>query len=419
MERARDVAKMANSRPKSMSDFAALLDASTPLHHPSERMRKKPSISLAAGLIMNHESQNGTPRSLPDTPHLLNGRMGGAGGEGQESLFFAYAQKADYAQSPPYVLTFASASVADQWWTLVQQEYPSSTREGPQLFILKGDDMQEQIQDNPRFYNLRNKWFYTPSDGSTPIIPLQDARGNPITPGARPTSRGSQSVLHSAISEEQDPKPAPFDTAALSASLDKMNAMISENSAQIRALSVAQSEGLQRMQEINESNSTQIKALADGQAKLQNLMGENASHYVALSNSSFANQEQVKGVLQTNAQQIKALADGQTKLASTCAGMMKTIEHLGQTVGKVSENVSQLHLRSNVGSDAGSLPFSQIGNKIAPPPRKLNRKIKGVWYEYDTTSTGPSPMSSPRRSMVMAPETPPKSPASSTRTWNM
>ncbi|KAF1951552.1 hypothetical protein CC80DRAFT_495954 [Byssothecium circinans] len=309
-----------------------------------------------------------------------------------ENLFYAYAQKSDYAQSPPYILTFANASVCDQWWRLVQREYPDSSRIGPQLFVLKGDDLQEQIQDNPKFYDLRNKWFYTPGNG---VIPLQDYKGHPVT--TTPTQRP-------AVEEK---KPEAFDMKALSTALDKMNDMISENSAQIRALSVAQSEGLQRMQEINESNTLQIKALAESQAKLQNMVNENASQYIALSNSSFANNEQIKSVLQSTATQTKALADGQVQLSKTCEGMMRTIDNLGQTVGRVSENMSMIgSAASDAGSSTTNGSIGALANRISPPPRKLNRKIKGVWYEYDPS---PTPVQSPRKKVNFL-DTPPKSP---------
>lgn len=270
--------------------------------------------------------------------------------------------------------------------------------------------MQEQIQDNPRFYPLRNKWFYAPSDAGAPPIPLQDSRGIPIAAHEAAAKSVIRKSSKDTIEEEREAKDQTFDMKKLEDTLDKMNTMISSNSAQIAALSVAQSAGLQRMQEINESNSTQIKALADGQAKLQSIIDQNASHYIALSNSSFVTQESVKTTLQTNTDHIKVLAEGQRQLATTCAGLMKTIEGLGSAVGRVGESVKEL----NTGSDTSSVinGFSSvsgaIANRISPPPRKLNRKIKGVWYEYDSTS----PASSPRRSMML--ETPPKSPLSMT-----
>lgn len=249
--------------------------------------------------------------------------------------------------------------------------------------------MQEQIQDNPRFFELQNKWFYTPSEGSggAAVIPLQDWKGNPVMSAPAPTpSRPPTAKSIPEEGEDGNKKESGFDMAKLSETLDKMNSMISENSAQIRALSVAQSEGLQRMQEINESNSTQIKALADGQSKLQGLMEQNASHYIALSNSSFSTQEGIKHTLQMNAEQIHALADGQSKLATTCAGLMKTISSLGSTIGKVGDSVRSLGSVSKEDTETALSTMDNRISQISPAPRKLNRRIKGVWYEYDTES---------------------------------
>lgn len=94
------------ARPKSMPDFTSLLDASySPLAGISEkeRPRKKPSISLAAGLIMASETQS--PKSLPHTPQQSNGTDREGWNEG---LFYAYAQKvytpvAQPSQLPPSI----------------------------------------------------------------------------------------------------------------------------------------------------------------------------------------------------------------------------------------------------------------------------------------------------------------------------
>ena len=77
-----------SSRPKSMSDFQSLLDASATLNghgHP----RKKPSISLAQGLMMTTESPRSN--SLPDEPPTANSAP--QGGPWSQNLFYAYAQK--------------------------------------------------------------------------------------------------------------------------------------------------------------------------------------------------------------------------------------------------------------------------------------------------------------------------------------
>lgn len=151
-----------------------------------------------------------------------------------------------------------------------------------------------------------------------------------------------------------------------------MHSLIEENTNQIKALSVAQSEGLKRMQEINEMNTSQIKALADGQAKLQSLVDQNATHFIALNNSQFSNQEQLRLTLQHNADHVKSLAQGQDQLTTACKDMMGAITQLSQSL--LSPNPH--------GSSVGP-PYA-----LSPPPRKLNRRIMG--YTYETSDAGSS-----------------------------
>jgi hypothetical protein len=82
------------ARPKSMGDFTNLLDPSyEPLagHHPEkDRPRKKASISLAAGLIMNSEIQS--PKSMIASPRRDRKTEGSRDSGATEGLFYAYAQ---------------------------------------------------------------------------------------------------------------------------------------------------------------------------------------------------------------------------------------------------------------------------------------------------------------------------------------
>jgi hypothetical protein len=71
----------------SMPDFSALLDASAPLHSRRELPRKKPSISLAAGLIM---ATTESPRSQPITPQPPLSKIAP---DWSDNLYYAYAQK--------------------------------------------------------------------------------------------------------------------------------------------------------------------------------------------------------------------------------------------------------------------------------------------------------------------------------------
>lgn len=254
------------------------------------------------------------------------------------------------------------------------------------------------IRDNLRFYSLRNKWFFTGEDNlsnTTSVIPLQNEQGHAIAsvaPAASAQETSTEKFASSAIETLTD-------------SVARLASIVEGNTEQIHALSVAQSAGLQRMQEINEATTTQIKALADSQDKLQALIDQNASHYVALSNTSFSTQEQMKSIMKNTTTQIQGLSKNQAQLANTCDSMMRGIESL-------AASVTEMNICSNM-SDAGSStstpPFGSLSNRISPPPRKLNRKIKGVWYEYAAAVT---PNASPRRSVAFV-DTPPKSPVTS------
>lgn len=281
----------------------------------------------------------------------------------------------------------------------MQREYPESTRPGAQLFVLKTDDMQA-IQDDPKFFELRNKWFFTSQDRSncaTPVIPLQGATGHLV-------ARASQPQSQTAVE-----KAAPTAVDNLAEKLERLSSVVESSAEHIHALSVAQSAGLQRMQEINESNSTQIKALAESQSKLQALIDQNASHYIALSNTSFKSHEQVKDVLRATTAQIQSLSGSQAQLAQTCKAMMRSIETLGNAV----EQTSAAAPASDISSVQSTPPpsfSSAMANRISPAPRKLNRRIRGVWYEYDN-STAPA-MHGTQRKLAPTPSlsTPPKTP---------
>ncbi|CAN9443743.1 unnamed protein product [Alternaria alternata] len=423
------------SRPQSMPDFAALMESSmsqtvfessssniekrihsrrqTSPERKPQHMRKKPSISLAAGLMMNTDTPPATgslsPRkrsqSRPAQDKKVEMEEGG-------NLFYAYALRSDYPASPPYILTFASAAVCSQWWNLVQQEYTSSSRPSPQYFVVRSEDM-ELIMEDPKFSDIHNKWFYTCQDSPTcpPIVlPLQHANG---VPAVAPPQPAEEKMSTSALD-------------SLTESLTRLAHVVESNAEQVHALSVAQSTGLQAMQEINESNSIQIKAISESQIKLQALVDQNASHYIALSNTSFQSheqsrlaqeqtrksqeqtrksQEQTKDILKTTVSQLQTLSKNQVELSQTCQGMMRSIETLGDSVTQFTSNVIS-DTASN--QSLSTTSFNALATRISPPPRKLNRRVKGVWYEYDNVG---SPDGTPRKRIdSVSVDTPPKSP---------
>ncbi|KAI8931097.1 hypothetical protein NX059_012108 [Plenodomus lindquistii] len=415
------------SRPQSMPDFAALLDTSASMfekrihsrrqtspERKNVHLRKKPSISLAAGLIMNNDG----PRSMPPPaspvkPRSREGPTLASSDDHQEGgdLFYAYALRSDYPTSPPYILTFASAAVCSRWWTLIRREYPDTARPSPQFFVIRSDHL-EAIRDDSRFHELYNRWFYAAQDSTAcppTIIPIQTT----TAPAAAPPQHTEQPKITTAALD------------SLTEKLDRLAGIVETNVEQIQALSVAQSAGLQHMQEINESNSSQIKAIGDAQLKLQALVDQNASHYIALANNSFQSHEQTRKsqqqtktsqdqtrkaqdetreILKATVAQLQTLSSNQLQLFQTCEGMMRSVEHVSNSVAQM--NVAAISDTASVQSANSAAPSTALARRISPGPRKLNRRIKGVWYEYDDPTT---PMSTPRR-RVSSLETPPKSP---------
>jgi hypothetical protein len=293
----------------------------------------------------------------------------------------------------------------------VQHEYTCSARPSAQFFVVRSEDM-ELIQDDPKFFGMRNTWFFTSQDSPTcpPIvIPLQHANGVPAAPPPPPPPPATEKASTTAMD-------------SLVESLTRLASVVESNAEQVHALSVAQSAGLQAMQEICESNGTQIKAISDSQIRLQALVDQNASHYIALANRSFESQEQsrlaqeqtrksqeqtrkaqeqTKDMLKTTLSQLQTLAKSQLQLSQSCDGMVRGIESLGNSVS---------HFTSSAMSDTASTHSMSavFANNMSPPPRKLNRRVKGVWYEYDNA---PSPSGTPHRRIdSVNVDTPPKSP---------
>jgi hypothetical protein len=84
---------------------------------------------------------------------------------------------------------------------------------------------------------------------------------------------------------------------------------------------------------------------------------------------------------------------------------MRSIETLGDSVTQFTSNVIS-DTASN--QSLSTTSFNALATRISPPPRKLNRRVKGVWYEYDNVG---SPDGTPRKRIdSVSVDTPPKSP---------
>ncbi|KAI4759866.1 hypothetical protein E4T44_14682, partial [Aureobasidium sp. EXF-8845] len=85
--------------------------------------------------------------------------------------FLAYGRRRSSFISPfqinkaRYLLSFADAETAHEWWTLMQSEYPDTLRESPNLFSFKSDRTPIKAWGNPKFAHLSDKWSYRQTDG--------------------------------------------------------------------------------------------------------------------------------------------------------------------------------------------------------------------------------------------------------------
>jgi hypothetical protein len=106
----RVISPSAMSRPKSMPDFSVLMDASTPLFEARAQNRrqtspvrgqgyprKKLSISLAAGLIMNTDTPKHTATIGSEPRQSLDGTPEEEPEVSEDNLFHAYAIKVSHA----------------------------------------------------------------------------------------------------------------------------------------------------------------------------------------------------------------------------------------------------------------------------------------------------------------------------------
>ncbi|KAK8203393.1 hypothetical protein M8818_005284 [Zalaria obscura] len=120
-----------------------------------------------------HDAQSQTtatspsPRSSKKTTFALDNAGAGTGtgnATGPPQPFLAYARRIRSFSSSlklnktRYLLSFADDRAAQEWWELMKEEYPDTTRESPQLFAFRGDKVPARAWENPRFAGLKGRW---------------------------------------------------------------------------------------------------------------------------------------------------------------------------------------------------------------------------------------------------------------------
>ncbi|KAK3725999.1 hypothetical protein LTR37_000147 [Vermiconidia calcicola] len=250
-----------------------------------------------------------TPRTIsqpvvPSSSHS-NGDSGGDG-----NLFYAYARKGDDLKSR-YLLTFASAYVANEWWLLLQTHFPDASRPGPQLFSFKTDDLLSKVWKHPAFSHLKSKWMYiafsdTQSEGlggaAQGIIPVQDAEGNMLG-GTAPASPEFVGQMRKEAREVKS------EVIKLEEHFEKMMAAITQNTEKVAELSQ------NRTRSASDVVSSKVESEDGGSTKEASLdMGVLSGHFVRMNDLLSKNSQHMENM-------VKKHAENEQKLRQTIEGL--------------------------------------------------------------------------------------------------
>ena len=142
--------------------------------------------------------------------------------------------------------------------------------------------------------------------------------------------------------------------------------------------------GMQRMQALMEGNAAQIKALVDVQSKTQERMErvervleQNSSQIKALTE---ADQEGMRGLVEQSKQQLQAVADGQ---AASAEQLQRALEQNAKVSGDMARELKRQRQqgRSESRVEPGTKERGDVcTHNVHPPPRKIDRPIVG--YDY-------------------------------------
>jgi ribosome assembly protein YihI (activator of Der GTPase) len=197
-----------------------------------------------------------------------------------------------------FLLTFASARVANEWWGLIQTHHPDATRPGPQLFSFENEDFLEEAWRNEAFAHLKPKWMYVQLNDTTggaaqTIIPVQDARGNLL-------AGTSSSPEHETRNDTRK------GASMLEERFEKMIEVVERNTEQISALAKAKepakeprNEDVETHREINgKADSLDTSELTNHLGRISQLLEQNSAHVASLAERQLENEQKMREMLE-------------------------------------------------------------------------------------------------------------------------
>ena len=361
----------------------------------------------------------------------------------------------DHDKFSRYILIFENADVADEWWSLVEQEYPdAAARNGPQFFTFSGDDFPAKPAASKQFTHLKTRWLYGQVGDATgaswkPLgpIPLQDAKGFPVgggggsgiggvakidmtelstylnrlqetieensshmkglTDGQRENQDHIKALVQGREEEKDKTKELSEQSASQMkdlveklvesqmASQKKMDEMMEQNATQVRKLTEDYDAIIKRMESALEKNTTQIKELAENQKRIQQQQAEPAPPYKTNDNGAIT--KALQSAIDQNTSQIKQISEGQGKLIAAFGDMLKGFR----------QQSKQQIIQPPPAPPSSSGANCQVHN-VHPPPRKIGKTVVGYDYEPSpmkvtgASSTSPTSPVTPKRVSSLA-----------------
>jgi hypothetical protein len=212
---------------------------------------------------------------------------------------------------PRYLLTFASAQVASEWWSLIQSCYPETTRPGPQLFSFKADDFLEQAWKHAALAHLQPKWMYIQYGDSTRgatqgIIPIQDAHGNIL---------GGASVSSEQRSRGEPKRDVMNGAGMLEERFEKMMEAVERNTEQISALTDVRSgedrvPATKALASVNGAADTSASnELSSHLDRITQLLEQNCAHVASLAQRQADNEQRMREMIEAQHARENATAE--------------------------------------------------------------------------------------------------------------
>lgn len=243
--------------------------------------------------------------------------------------FLAYGRRRSSFISPfqinkaRYILSFADAETAQEWWTLMQTEYPDTLRESPNLFSFKSDRTPIKARGNPKFAHLSDKWSYRQTDGKDDKVSHQQQVSShrrissARTPLMPTVSEGHVFGGFEKLERLEDPfTPAGgsnMEFAQLNLASDHIQKSVSQSTLQLDVLlegQQASARGFQKLSTTIERMAQQMEALARRQQDHEIVLRELTA--AATANNAASD-------VQYRHQQAAALQSLQSVIEETCS----------------------------------------------------------------------------------------------------